>query len=323
MHPVLPPPPSAVAAPPVEASIVVPLCNEQGTVAELVERVRAAVDAAGIDAELILVDDGSSDGTWEQIRRATEAWPRVRGLRLSRNFGHQHALVAGLTHARGRAIVTMDGDLQHPPEVIPQLVARWREGYRIVMTRREDRGVASPWKRVSSSLYYRLFSAATGVEMSDGSSDLRLIDASVLDQILRFNDHDIFLRGMVQWVGFDSATVAFRADPRREGRSKYTLRRMMRLGAGALVSFTTRPLRAALWLGLFATCFALAEFVYVLYAYLSGRTVTGWSSIVALISLLFGWGRRGRPYCIWSRKTLRPLKALASGLSVQPRRGST
>lgn len=285
MAAVLRPPDAAVDAP--TLSVVVPVCNEEGNVSLLVARLVTALETIAAPHEIVMVDDGSRDRTWAEIQRATEQYGTVRGLRLARNFGHQHALLAGLAHARGRAIVTMDGDLQHPPELVPALFDAWRGGYRIVRTAREDDGVASPFKRATSRWFYRAFSALAEIEIREGMSDFRLIDRAVLADIMRFNDKDIFLRGIVEWLGYDVTTVPFRVDRRHSGETKYPLARMLRFASGAIVSFSTKPLRLGIWIGMLTGSAALLELLYVVVQYLRGQTVPGWASILSVISLLF------------------------------------
>jgi dolichol-phosphate mannosyltransferase len=279
-------PPRALAHP--VLSIVVPAYNEEGSVAHLVERVAAVMGPTGVTHEIVLVDDGSRDATWARIVDVARRVPAVRGVRLARNFGHQHALLAGLAHARGRAIVSMDAALQHPPEVLPELLHRWEEGALVVATERLDAGVTGPFKRLSSRYFYRAFAALTGIPMRPGMSDFRLVDRSVRDELLRFRHGDVFLRGTVQWLGYPTATVHFEVGERYAGASKYTLRRMLGFASGAVVSFSAKPLYVAIWMGLLTGLASLAELAYVVVQYVRGRTVPGWASIVGVTSLFFG-----------------------------------
>lgn len=270
-------------------SVVVPAYNEAGNIGHLVERLcRVFEDVAG-DKEIVIVDDGSFDGTWECIGRAARECSFVRGFRLSRNFGHQNALLAGLHQARGSAVVSMDADLQHPPEAIPELLAKWEDGFEIVNTRRDGEGeVNSPFKRLSSKYFYRIFSALSEVDIAEGSSDFRLIDRRALDALLDFRDSDLFLRGAVQWLGFRTATLSFSLGERHAGVSKYNLKRMLRFAMSAIVSYSSKPLRLGIWFGLFTAFMAFCELVYILVQYSLGRTVPGWASILGVTSLLFG-----------------------------------
>jgi dolichol-phosphate mannosyltransferase len=269
-------------------SIVIPLYCEEGNVGPLMERLLKVAHGNGESFEIILVDDGSRDRTWTQIEAVAEGNQSVKGIRLSRNFGHQHALLAGLSHASGRAIISMDGDLQHPPEFIPQLIDKWRDGYAIVNTSRDDVEVAPVFKRITSKYFYRFFSLMTDVKMSEGSSDFRLLDRKVLDNLLQFKDVDLFLRGAVQWLGFSQVTLPYKAEMRHSGTSKYGLWKMLRFSRSAIISFSTKPLIFAVWLG-FVTCgLAFIEIIYIIIQYLRGRSVVGWASTLSVVVFLFG-----------------------------------
>ncbi len=269
-------------------SVVAPLFNEAGNVDRLVEELAAALRPLGEPFEIVLVDDGSSDATWKRIQAAHEREPAVRGVSLLRNFGHQGALIAGLAHASGRAVVSMDGDLQHPPELLPELLAAWRAGHKVVHTARLDSADTGRLKRWTSRAFYRVFSALSGFDMPPGSSDFRLLDREVVGALLEMRDPEPFLRGIIHWVGAPSTTVVYRARPRHEGTSKFSLARMVRLSVGGLVSFTTIPLKLGIWLGLITSGLAFAEIVYILVQYFRGNTVPGWASVLTVVSFMFG-----------------------------------
>ena len=182
----------------------------------------------------------------------------------------------------------MDGDLQHPPETIPKMIEKWREGYEIVNTFRHDSDVSSAFKRTTSKYFYKLFSILTEVDLSEGSSDYRLVDRIVLDNMLGFKDVDLFLRGATQWLGFSKATISYKADKRFSGESKYGLRKMVQFSRSAIVSFSTKPLIVSVWIGFVTSVLALAEIIYIVIQYLMGKTVEGWASTLGLLSLLFG-----------------------------------
>ena len=269
-------------------SIVIPLFNEEGNVAPLIKELEKAVSNIGKTYEVILVDDGSSDGTWSNIELAAQSNANVKGVKLARNFGHQPALVAGLAHSEGEAIISMDGDLQHPPALIKELLDKWEQGYQIVNTFREDAKVASFFKRITSRYFYKVFSILTDVPMSTGSSDFRLLDRRVLNNLLKFQDVDIFLRGAVNWLGFSTVTIPYTAAKRFSGDSKYSLRKMFQFAKGSIISFSTKPLIIGVWIGLITSFLSFAEIIYIMLQYSQGQTVPGWASTIGILSFLFG-----------------------------------
>lgn len=278
----------ADTAEPPEISVVAPMYNEETNIAPFVAAVCQVLDTAGFRYEIVLVDDGSKDGTWRAIQLAAATRREVRGLSLSRNFGHQGALFAGLYHARGRAVVTMDGDLQHPPPVILELYAAWRDGYKVVNTRRADSADTSWFKRLTSRAFYRVFSALSGVKMEAGASDFRLLDRAALSALTNMSDADLFIRGLVTWLGFRTKTVDYRAQNRHSGVPKFTLRKMLRFSSGAMLSFSVVPLRLGIGVGFVTSGFAFVELCYILYAYTQDQTVQGWASLMTVMSLMFG-----------------------------------
>jgi len=269
-------------------SVVVPLYNEQDNISTLVGRLDLSLKNIGLSYEVILIDDGSRDQSWSNIQDACNQCPAVRAIRFSRNFGHQHAIFAGLKLAKGRAIISMDGDLQHPPEVIEKLVDEWKAGAKIVNTIREDKETAGPFKRYFSKQFYKIFSILSDLPLEKGSSDFRLIDSQVRDEIISFGDVDIFLRGAIQWVGFDVKQVRFTASSRHLGSTKFTLGRMIRLATGAIISYSTVPLKIGVWIGAITSILSFIELGYTFYIYTQGVAVPGWASTIGVTSLLFG-----------------------------------
>jgi glycosyltransferase involved in cell wall biosynthesis len=267
-----------------ELSVVLPAHNEAGNIAPMVKALDRILGPLGRH-EIIFVDDGSGDGTLAALRAAG---PGVRYVSFTRNFGHQAALRAGLRHAKGRAAIVMDADFEHPPELIPQLVAAWRGGAKIVATRRDDdvAGV-SAGKRVSSRLYYRMLDAIGDVRIEPGSADYMLLDRTVVDIVNRMEDQDLFLRGLVRWLGFPLVTLPYTRGTRQSGETKYSLRRMVEFALTGIAAHSVRPLRFAIYLALI---FAALGFLFVVYAVVSflfvQHTVAGWSSIVAVIAIL-------------------------------------
>lgn len=271
-----------------EVSIVAPMYNEETNIRPFVEAVSAVLDGASLDYEILLVDDGSRDGTWQTIANVAASHARVRGLSLSRNFGHQGALFAGLHHSSGRAVITMDGDLQHPPPVILELLAAWREGYKVVNTRRADSLDTTWFKRATSRGFYWIFSRLSGVRMEPGASDFRLLDRSALESLTSMSDADLFIRGLVSWLGFNTKTIDYRAQNRHSGVPKFTLKKMLRFSSGAMLSFSVVPLRLGMTIGFFTSALAFIELCYILVAYAGDRTVPGWASLMTVMSFMFG-----------------------------------
>jgi glycosyltransferase involved in cell wall biosynthesis len=269
-------------------SVVVPVYNERDNLGPLLDRLRPVLPSLDVACEIVIVDDGSRDGTAELVQQLSAAEPGLRLVRLSRNFGHQAALFAGLAHARGAAVVTMDGDLQHPPELIPQLVERWRAGHEIVQTIRREPADASLLKREGSRWFYRVLSALTRLNVTPGAADFRLMDRVAVAAFLACGERRRFNRGLVQWIGFTYAEVPYDAEPRHAGRSKYSLRAMLRLAGDAIFSFSSWPLRVAGLAGGVVSLFAAGYLLFVLLAQLFSRTVPGWSSTLATVLVLGG-----------------------------------
>ena len=271
-------------------SVVIPAYNEERNLQALYANLREVLGAAGEDDfEIVFVDDGSSDGTWDAISALSASDVRVRGVRLSRNFGHQSALMAGLVAARGQAVVMMDADLQHPPSVVPQLIRKWHEDFQIVHAVRRDPANASWFKRKTSKLYYRLFSFMSGVAIEPGSADFCLLDRQVVDEVLKFEEDGLFLRGLVHWVGYATTSVPFECGERHAGTSKYSLSKMLTLGWHGVSSFSLVPLRVGIAVGLLSSTFAFLGTAYAIVGWwVDDAVVPGWASSVAMTSFLFG-----------------------------------
>ena len=241
------------------------------------------------EVELIFIDDGSQDNTLTEIKKIASHESRVFYLSLSRNFGHQNALRAGLDIATGEAVITMDGDMQHPPELLPELINKWREGYEIVFTVRRDTDESSWFKRTTSRLFYRIMNSMTGVRIHRGSADFRLLDRKVVAALQNMKENAIFYRGLIAWIGFRQSSISYIPHCRIHGSSKYSVRKMFRLALDGMTAFSFLPLRLAAVTGFFI---ALLAFLYVLYAVLikffTDQAVSGWLSIMAGIYFLGG-----------------------------------
>jgi polyisoprenyl-phosphate glycosyltransferase len=267
-------------------SVVAPMYEEEDTVDPFTERVAAALE--GVDYELILVDDGSKDRTAEAMARAAAADPRVKVVALSRNFGHQPALTAGLEHARGDVIVMLDGDLQDPPELIPDMLNRWREGVDVVYAVRQERLGETVFKRVTARGFYRTFRSLTGLDLAVESGDFRLMDRRALDALLAMPERNRFLRGMTVWIGFSQTAVPFVRQERHAGVTKYPLRKMLRFSFDAITSFSSAPLQWATLLGFVFSFLAFLGIPLTVVARYTNIYEPGIPSTILLILLLGG-----------------------------------
>jgi polyisoprenyl-phosphate glycosyltransferase len=267
-------------------SVVAPLFDEEGTARAFHARVTAALQ--GMSYELVLVDDGSSDGTPAILDDLADSDPHVRVVRLARNFGHQAALTAGLEHARGDVVVMLDADLQDPPELILEMLDRWRGGADVVYAVREARAGETRFKLLTAKLFYRLFRHMTNVPLEPDSGDYRLMDRKALDALLSMTERSRFLRGMIVWVGFTQTAVPYRRDPRHGGDTKYTVRKMLRFSLDALVSFSNVPLQLATLLGFILAGIAMLGIPLTVIARYTDQFVPGIPSTIVLLLLLGG-----------------------------------
>ena len=308
-------------------SLVLPLFNEEAVIPVLLRRLDALLEALDAPAEIILVDDGSKDTTPIVLEAKAKADPRYKFLKLSRNFGHQIAITTGLEHAAGQAVVVMDADLQDPPEVVLDMVAKWREGFEIVYAQRLSREGESRFKRGAASLFYRFVDRLSEIDIPRDVGDFRLVDRKALDAFLAMPERDRFVRGMFAWIGFRQAVVSFHRPARAAGETKYSLGKMIRLAANGVVSFSDAPLRLALWAGLFVSGAAILYGLAVVGMSLAGAAFAkGWSSTIVVIAFLGGANMLmtgllglyvGR---IYSEVKRRPLYVVANSVGFEERR---
>ncbi|HEX3290296.1 MAG TPA: glycosyltransferase family 2 protein [Gaiella sp.] len=278
-----------MARPDFMLSVVVPLKDEEANVAALGERLREVLDGITARWEVILVDDGSADETYARALALHGSEARFKVVRLSRTFGHQVALSAGLDLAAGDAVVTMDGDLQHPPEVIPELVARWRAGAAVVYGVMVERQGESHLKDATARVFYRALTRLVDIEVPAAAGDFRLVDRAALDAFRSMRETNRYLRGMFSWVGFEQDGVPYSSPPRTAGRSKYTFGRMLRLATDAVVSFSDRPLRLALNLGFVVSAASILFGLSAVVSKLAGLdVVAGWTSVMILVGFVGG-----------------------------------
>ena len=269
-------------------SIVVPIHDEEGNLRELQRRIAGVLDELEGPAEVILVDDGSRDTSYLIMLDLNQLDSRFKAIRLSRNFGHQMAITAGIDAARGEAVIIMDGDLQHPPEVIPELVTRWHEGYEIVFGVMDVRNERWP-KRLSARLFYWVLSKMTDVEVPRAAGDFRLVDRKAIAAFNAMRERNRYVRGMFSWVGFRQTGVPYACPPRFAGRSKYTPGKMLRLASDGIFSFSNLPLKFALRLGYVVSLLAIAFGATAIGARFFGFVVPGWASLVVVTTFLGGF----------------------------------
>ncbi|HTU84599.1 MAG TPA: glycosyltransferase family 2 protein [Solirubrobacteraceae bacterium] len=267
-------------------SVVAPVYNEEATIEEFYARVCAALH--GIRFELVLVDDGSTDNSELELGKLASNDPRVRVIQLSRNFGHQTALTAGLDHARGDAVVMLDADLQDPPELITRMLDHWRAGCDVVYAVREQRDGESRFKLTTARWFYALFDRLAQVDLEHNSGDFRLLDRRPLDALLSMRERNRFLRGMTVWVGYRQAAVPYKRDPRHAGKTKYTIPKMLRFSFDAISSFSHRPLQLATLLGFIISTLAFIAIPVVIVLHFLGSYLPGFGSLTIAVLLLGG-----------------------------------
>ncbi|MBH9578843.1 glycosyltransferase family 2 protein [Inhella proteolytica] len=268
-------------------SVVVPCYNESEVIDVTVPRLLAMADSmTDLHTELVFVDDGSRDATLSQLKAWATRDARIKVLSFARNFGHQVAVTAGIDAARGDAVVLIDADLQDPPEVVPQMVAKWREGFDVVYGMRTEREGETAFKRVTAKAFYRLLNRMSDVPIPLDTGDFRLMSRRVVDALKAMPERDRFVRGMVSWVGFRQVALPYRRAERFAGESKYPLRKMLRFATDGLLSFSTKPLQMAISVGALASALAFAGIVYALIIRLAtDRWVEGWAAL--FIATLF------------------------------------
>jgi polyisoprenyl-phosphate glycosyltransferase len=269
-------------------SVVASAYNEAEILPTFLERLTDVLETIDEEWETVLVDDGSSDTTWEIIRAASLADERIRGIKLSRNFGHQLALTAGLSVARGDGVITMDSDLQHPPDTIPELLAA-RAGNDVVYAVRSPRDAAGFWKRFSARVFYSLLNRLSSLELPEGAADFRWMSRRVVDVLQTMPERHRFIRGLVRWAGYSQAFVEYRRPVREVGESKYGLRKMVLFAWDAVVSFSSFPLRVASVVGVLVSLLGWVYLLYVLVVRVfTDKTVQGWTSVTAAVLVLGG-----------------------------------
>ncbi|MDT3429049.1 dolichol-phosphate mannosyltransferase [Paenibacillus forsythiae] len=268
-------------------SVIVPMYNEEEVISHTYERLKEVMDRSGDAYELIFVNDGSRDRSADVIREIADGDGHVKLIDFSRNFGHQIAITAGMDYARGDAVVVIDADLQDPPEVILELIAKWKQGYEVVYAKRLKRHGETFFKKITAKLFYRLLSRLTSVDIPTDTGDFRLIDRKVCNVLRELKEKNRYVRGLVSWVGFRQTMVEYVREERFAGETKYPLRKMIRFALDGITSFSHKPLKIASYLG-FLLSFSSFVFLFfvLMQKWFTSRTVPGWASIVG-VNLLF------------------------------------
>ncbi len=269
-------------------SIVIPACNEEANVSVITSALQKTFASLPYLYDITFVDDGSTDGTLKEVKQLAALHPNVFFISLSRNFGHQNALKAGLDMIDADAVIMMDGDMQHPPELIPDMIEKWEAGYDIVYTIRKDQKEMPLMKRKTSNMFYDLINNLSDIELEPGTADFRLMDRKVVEVFRAFKETDLFMRGLVKWMGFKQLGLEYDPAQRTQGKSKYTVKRMIRFALQGITSFSTRPLYIAAYLGFLFSLASLLYIPYIVYSYYFGHPISGWTSMIATIAFFGG-----------------------------------
>ncbi len=267
---------------------VIPACNEQSNVLVIAGAIKNMMTPLAYDYRILFVDDGSTDQTLSVLKAESSVNNHIQFISLSRNFGHQNALKAGLDFADGDCVIMMDADLQHPPDLIPILIQKWEEGTDIVYTIRKEQTDLSLLKRKTSAIFYDIINNMSDIELEQGTAVFRLMDRKVVDAFKQIREHDLFIRGLVKWMGFSQSGVAYYPAARLSGESKYTIKKMVRFALQGITSFSTKPLYMAAYLGFSFAFLSVLYIPYIIYSFYEGHTVSGWASIVAAIAFFGG-----------------------------------
>ena len=270
-------------------SVVIPAFNEEKNIKVLYSRLLPVLSKIDANYEVIIVDDGSRDATENVVKELHQSDAKVKLIVFSGNFGHQVALTAGLDYARGDAVIVMDADLQHPPELLPALVAHWRNGYEIVYTVRENTLDAGAFKKLTAKFFYKFFRLASDLEISDNVADFRLFDKKVVQAFRSLRERTRFLRGLTSWMGFRTKGISYQAASRHAGQTKYNLRKMCSFAFDGIISFSAKPLQWAIYLGLIVSFLGFLFGLYAIYVrFFTTEAVSGWTSLVIVITFLGG-----------------------------------
>jgi dolichol-phosphate mannosyltransferase len=268
--------------------IIIPVCNERGNLPLLLSELESVCASLPYNYSFIFVEDSSTDGTLEFIKEQAAQNTHIFYISLTKSFGHQNALKAGLDRTAADAVIMMDGDLQHPPSLIPELIQQWEAGNDIVYTIRNDHKEISLWKKRTSRIFYDVINNLSDIEIEPGTADFRLMDKKTVDVFRSFSETDLFLRGLIKWMGFSQIGIEYTSRLRQSGTTKYSIKKMIRFALQGITSFSTKPLYIAAYLGLFFSLCSLIYIPYIIYAYTFGHSVSGWASLIATIAFFGG-----------------------------------
>jgi glycosyltransferase involved in cell wall biosynthesis len=270
-------------------SIVVPMYFEEEVAEECYNRLKAVMDQHQINYEFIFVNDGSTDRTIEILQEIAEKDYQAKIIDFSRNFGHQTAVTAGIDYANGDAIVVIDADLQDPPELIPELIAKWREGYDVVYAKRKTRKGETWFKLITAKYFYRFLNYMSDIDIPKDTGDFRIIDRSVAEVFKRMTERNRFVRGMISWIGFRQTYIEYERDERFAGETKYPLKKMIKFASDGIIAFSTKPLRLVMTVGLISVFISILVFLYAIVVKITGRPVQeGWTSLMVAITFFSG-----------------------------------
>jgi polyisoprenyl-phosphate glycosyltransferase len=269
-------------------SIVIPVYNEVSNLTLMLQAIKIAMQPLPYLYNIIFVNDGSDDDTLGFIKNLATANTEVNYISFSRNFGHQNALKAGFDMSTADAVISMDGDMQHPPSLIPTLIEKWEAGNDVVYTIRKEEQNLPFVKRKTSNLFYNLLNSLSSIELEKGTADFRLLDKKVVDVLRSLNEYDLFWRGLVKWIGFTQVSIEYEPAERAFGKSKYTFKKMMEFALKGITSFSTKPLTIAIYLGFTSALLSLLYIPYAFYSYFDGNAISGWASVIVTIAFFGG-----------------------------------
>jgi len=272
---------------PTKLEIILPAHNEHGNVIPIYDEIKQTLGNTNYDYTVLFVDDGSKDDTLLQIKELAKQDSKVKYIELSRNFGHQNAIKAGLDASTADVIIMMDCDLQHPPYLINELLKQYELGYDIVRTHRVENETSGYFKRKTSNLFYKILNQLSDIKLEQGSADFRLISGNAITQLKSFNEFELFYRGLIKWMGFKQISIQYHPEDRLSGKTKYTFKKMVSFGLNGFTSFSTKPLYFAAYLGLIFSILSVMYIPYIIYAFYTGTEVRGWASVIVTV-VFFG-----------------------------------